>query len=201
MATDVFDHLAFCGCRVATDGRQLFGTIGIAFLDESRHIQVIRPEVIAPLRQTMRFVKDPSSDLPMANSLNKRPVAELLRRYKKNANVAKANFLQHVPPFGHGQQSIQSRSAVNTHLNQIVDLILHQRLQRRNDDRQAAVAPMTRQGGELVADRFAATGWQDSEEAFAGITGADDILLKRAATSILWLRTECRESKVAIKLS
>ncbi len=49
---------------------------------------------------------------------------------------------------------------------------------------------MPRQGGQLVADRLAAAGGQNREQAFAGITGADDVFLQRAAIRVLRLRAK-----------
>ena len=59
---------------------------------------------------------------------------------------------------------------------QSVDLVFHQRDQRRDDDGEAGAD----ERGQLEAERFAAAGGQHGEDVFAGEGVADDFLLQRA---------------------
>ncbi len=184
VGTDVFDDLLLGGCGKATHWRHFFGRLGVAFADEARHIEIIGAKVVAPFGQAVRLVEHPGADPAHADGFDEGAVAELLGRNQQNAGIAEAYLVQHVAPLGHGQHAVQGRRVVDPGLDQVIDLILHQRLQRRDDDAQAAIAPMPRQGGQLVADRLAAAGGQNGEQAFAGITGAGDVFLQRAASRV-----------------
>ncbi|MCY1310827.1 hypothetical protein D9M70_610620 [compost metagenome] len=61
----------------------------------------------------MRFVEDPSADLALGNRPAKGLVAKLLGRDQQNAHISQLNLLQHLGPFGHGQQAVQGRSALD----------------------------------------------------------------------------------------
>ena len=59
---------------------------------------------------------------------------------------------------------------------QPLDLVLHQRDQRRDDERQ----PRQQQGRDLIAERLARAGWHDGQRVPSGQKGADDLLLPGA---------------------
>ena len=72
------------------------------------------------------------------------------------------------------ERRVQKRGRHAARLQRI-DLILHQRNQRRNHDRESARAA----GGQLKAERFAAAGRQQREDIAARQRVADDFLLQR----------------------
>jgi len=77
------------------------------------------------------------------------------------------------------QQAVDRHRAVHAQLHQVVDLVLHQRLQRRDDDGEQARAPVVHQRGQLVADRLAAAGGQHRQQALARQPGRHDGALQR----------------------
>ena len=88
----------------------------------------------------------------MGDRLAKGLVAELFRGHQQQPDVAELDLLEHIGPFRHRQQAVQRGGALNVARQQAVDLVLHQRLQRRNDHRQAAIAVVAIECRELVAD-------------------------------------------------
>ena len=88
----------------------------------------------------------------MGDRLAKGLVAELFRGHQQQPDVAELDLLEHIRPFRHRQQAVQRGGALNVARQQAVDLVLHQRLQRRNDHRQAAIAVVAIECRELVAD-------------------------------------------------
>ena len=75
---------------------------------------------------------------------------------------------------GEGQRTIQ-RCRGNPQLAQLLHLILHQRNERRDDHRQ----PRPEQGGQLVAEGFAAASRHDGQGIPSGQTALNDLFLQR----------------------
>ncbi len=178
MLAQIVDHILFGGggksahwCQV---GRMVFANI-------TGDIQVVGTEIMPPARQAMRFVKHPAADLALADGIAKRRVTELLRRHQQNADIAQAQFVEHVLALRHRQHAVEGGRAEHAGGVQIVYLVLHQRLQRRHHYSQAAITPVARNGGQLVADGLAAAGRQDRQQRLPGIAGTHDSLLQRTA--------------------
>ena len=142
-------------------------------------LAVLRPEVVAPVADAVRFVDGdeahaPARELPLKAGAAiahqplgrdveqpQPPVAE--RRQRRRALVG-----------GRGAVETRRRHAA---LDQAVDLVLHQRDERRDDERDAGrVADQRRR---LKADRFAAAGRHDDEAVAAIEDGVDRLPLQR----------------------
>src|SRR6185436_6371974 len=85
---DLLLHVALGGCREAGDLRDLEPFAAAELPDEPRGVEVVGPEVVAPLRQAVRLVEDPALDLALPDDLAERLVAELLRRDVEERDLA-----------------------------------------------------------------------------------------------------------------
>ena len=90
-------------------------------------------------------------------------------------NWPAAMLLQPLVLLGHRERAIDERDRQCQRL-QLIDLVLHQRDQRRDDQRQA----VQHQGRQLVAEAFAAAGGHDAQAVASGQHGGDDLLLPGA---------------------
>src|SRR5690606_26183452 len=151
----VIDDIGFRRGREAGHGRRLAGEV---LADEARDVQVVGAEIVAPLRQAMRLVEHPGGDLAKPDRVDETPVAELLGGHEHDPGVAQPDPVERARALGPGEQSVDRDDALHAARDEVVDLVLHQRLQRRDDDRESAAAPVVRERGQLVADRLAAAG-------------------------------------------
>ena len=97
-----------------------------------------------PLRKTVGFVEHPGADFAMHQRIGKSETAKLLRCDKDQAEVAQAQLVEHDPPLHWIEQAVEVAGAGNAARLEVVYLILHQRLQRRNHHGQAAIAVVAR---------------------------------------------------------
>ena len=95
----------------------------------------------------MGLVEDPGRDLRLASALGEAPVPELLGRDEHDARLAELDPVEHLLALGRREQPVQGDCGIDALPHQIVDLILHQGLQRRDNHRQLAASPVVRQGG------------------------------------------------------
>ena len=93
MRDDVIDNIGLGRGSKAKDGR---GSGFLMSLDKARDVQVVGPEVMAPFGQAMGFVKHPSPNFPVFESIGKRGTAELLGGNKNQADIAQAQLVEHV---------------------------------------------------------------------------------------------------------
>ncbi len=139
---------------------------------------VLRPEIVAPLADAVRFIDrdEPEAHLLQRSAEVLAAVADQpLRRDVEEPTPIFANARQHRVPLVGQQRAVQirRRDAVDA---QAVDLIFHQRNQRRDNERQAATRRRVRKarGGRvnqrrrLEADRLAAARRQDDDAVARG---------------------------------
>ena len=184
---EIGDHVRLRGRGETSDPRR---RVREALADEPRDVQVVGAEVVAPLRQAMGLVEHPGRDLPAGERGGEAPVPELLRGHEHDARLAELDLPQHLPPFGRRQQPVQRDGGVDALADQVVDLVLHQGLERRNDDGQLAAAPVVCERRDLIAERLAGAGRQDRDETLAAEARDDDVPLERAAGGVRRRRAE-----------
>ena len=157
------------------------GHAGEVLADEARDVKVVGAEVLPPARQAVRLVEHPGSDLSQAQGLGEGAVAKLFGGDQHDAGFAQANLVEGRAPFGRREHAVEGDRALDALPDEVVDLVLHQRLQRRDDDGDLAGARVVRQCRHLVADRLAAPGGQDGQQAGLVEAGDDDLALQRSA--------------------
>ena len=139
--------------------------------DEPPRIQIIRPEIMPPLRQAVRLVEHPGADLPLPQRLPERLAPQLLRRHVQQRYIAHRNPVQHIAALQRRQQPVQRRRAAARRrrpLPQLVHLILHQRLQRRQHHRQRPAPLHFRQRRKLETQRLPAARRHHRHQRFPG---------------------------------
>ena len=178
MRADIRDDIRLGRCGEAEDRRR---PVLLAGLDESGDVEVVRAEVMPPLGQAMRFIEYPGADLPVHQGIGERDAAELLGCDEDQSEITQAKLVQHDSPFEWRQQAIEVAGTGDSSRLEVIDLILHQRLKRRDHHREAAVSVVSRQRRQLEAQRLPTAGRQDRERWLAGKAVFDNGLLKRFA--------------------
>ena len=181
MHADVLDHVLLGGGREAGHRRQV-GAVPLA--NKARDVQVIGAEVVAPFRQAVRLVEHPRSNLPMRDRLAEAAVTHLLRRHQQDADIAEPDAVENLFALGQRQEAIHRRGRGHAAPRERVDLILHERLQGRDDDRERAGLAIAHQRRQLIAERLAAASGQDPEERSASERVVDDLFLERVAAGV-----------------
>ena len=177
MRADVVHHILL-GSGGKTKGGG--GLLRLDFAaDALGNVEIIRAKIVPPLGKTVRLIKHPGGDFAVPDGVQKRAAAELLGGDKQHAQIAQPQFVQHVFALQRGEHPVEITGAFNAALDHAVDLILHQRLQRRDDDGERARAVKPCQRGKLVTQRFAAAGGQNGKRRRARKNVAGNGLLQR----------------------
>jgi hypothetical protein len=149
--------------------------------------EVVRAEVVAPLRHAVRLVDHEEADPRRGDPLEEPGRREALRRDVEQPQVAARRGREHVAVGGRVLLGVDHRHPVAEAARlQRVDLVLHQRHERRDDDRQV----VAQEGGELVAERLARAGRHDHEHVAA---------LRRGGARLALAPAELAEAEVLVK--
>ena len=188
---DLVAHLRLGGRGHAGDRRWRRGVAGAELAHEARGVQVVGPEVVAPLGQAVGLVEDPAADLAQRDRLGEGRVAQLLGRDVQQAGLPGAHRVERRAPLRRRQPARQRVREVRAGLGaEVVDLIVHQRLQRRHDHGQRAAPQVALDGGQLETQRLAAAGRQQRQQRLVGEAGVDDGALRRPTVGQRRLRAE-----------
>ncbi len=133
---------------------------------------VVGAEIVAPLRDAVRLVDGDERRLALAQHLGKARDAEPLRRDEEKlqaaAEVVDAGLARDLAI----QPGVNARH-LQPACRELGCLVLHERDERADDQRGAAA----RDGGQLVAERFARAGRHDQQDIAPGDRRAADLLL------------------------
>ena len=144
-------------------------------LVQHRQRQVVGPEVVAPLGHAVRLVDGEQRDLAAVQQPHRRLGPQPLRRQVEQVELAGQERRLDPPPLVRVLGRVEEPGP-HPQRGQRVDLVLHQRDQRRDDH--AGAVPHQR--GDLVAQRLAAAGRHQHERVAAGDDVVDDLLLLAA---------------------
>ena len=123
----------------------------------------------------MRLVDREERDPRLAQLRQEALVVEALRRDVEQLQLTAAQTVGDCAHLDGVEARVEPRR-VDALPREEVDLVLHQRDQRRDDDRHA----VEQQRRELVAEALARPGREDGERRAAGEERVDDLLLARA---------------------
>ena len=166
---DVCAHLRRRGRRQRDDLRVA------QLLDGRPHAQVIGAEVMAPVRDAVRLVHGKQAHAGLGDGVHERLAAEALGRDVEQLVFAHAQAAQANVGLRVAQAGVDE-GAGDTALGELIDLVFHQSDQRRNHQRRA----VAHQGGQLVAQRLAATRRHDDDRVAAREHRLDDFILALA---------------------
>ena len=133
---------------------------------------VIRAEIVTPLRNAVRLVDDEPRDRQLDEEPQKLIGRKPFGRHIQQPQSSGAGGAQHVVAAVRGQHRMQ-RAGSNPAAVQLVDLILHQRDERRYHERR------TRQHDrrQLVGERLTRSSRHHREHVVSAEDGIDDLLL------------------------
>ena len=159
------------GQRDARDGR--------VALVQGRELQVFRAEIVAPLRDAMRFVDGEQGQLAGfveriehgQRAVEQQALGGDVDEVERAVEDRLFDGLRRAPV----ERRIEA-GGLDAELDQRVDLVLHQRDQRRDDDGAAGAE----QGGNLVAQALAAAGRHQHQRVAATGHMVDDLGLRAA---------------------
>ena len=195
---DVVRDIGFRGRRQAKHRRN--GFVAGLFPDESAKVAVVGPEVVAPFRQAVRLVHDPCADFALVQRAPQRTGTELFRCDEQDSRVAQSDPVERIGALGHRQQAVDRDAGTDPTSFESGDLVRHQRHQRRDHDREGTDPVVSRQGGDLIAQRLARARRQDAEHMFASHGRFDDGLLQRPTVVVRRFRAKIGETEPACEL-
>ncbi len=149
------------------------GDVGQNF-PQPDQLAIFRPEIVAPLADAMRFVDRDLRDLPFFYLLDKRLEHEPLRRDVEKTKFTVVQSPQARPRLRPVERGVQKRCRDPARLKR-VDLILHERDERGNHNRQA----VAQESGQLKTKRLSAARRHECKNIASGERVAHDLLLER----------------------
>ena len=126
--------------------------------------EVVGPEVVPPLRDAVRLVDDEEPDLRRAHRLEERRRGEALGRDVQQPQLARGRALERQAVVGGVLLRVDERGAPGGRHGERVDLVAHERHERRDDERQV----VAHERGQLVAQRLAGARRHDDEHVARG---------------------------------
>ena len=102
--------------------------------------EVVGPEVVPPLRDAVRLVDHEQADVGAAQALEEARRGEALGRDVEQPHVPGRRLLDHAPVGRGVALRVDEPDAARRHALERLDLVLHQRHQRRDHERQVGRA-------------------------------------------------------------
>ncbi len=137
--------------------------------------EVVGPEVVPPLRDAVRLVDDEQADPRLPDPLQEAGRREPLRRHVEQPRAAGHRAVDSRAVGRRVLLGVDERHHAGRHALERLDLVLHQRDQRRHDQRQVG----SHQRGQLVAERLARAGRHHDQHVAAGERRLDRLALAR----------------------
>ena len=135
--------------------------------------EVVRPEVVPPLRHAVRLVDHEQADLRLADPLEEAGRGEPLGRDVEQPRAPGHRAVDRRPVRGRVLLRVDERDLARRDALERLDLVLHQRHERRDDQRQ--VGPHQRR--QLVAERLARAGRHHDQHVAPGDRRLDRLAL------------------------
>ena len=142
---------------------------------ELGELAVLRPKVVSPVADAVGFIDGECAHLQPLDELQEARRQQALRRDEHQA-IAAGRDLRLGLTEGVERHAAVKRSRRIARFAQAIDLILHQRNERRDDD----VGAPRQLRRDLIAKRLAASGGHDDQRVAPLETRANRLLLQRA---------------------
>ena len=140
---------------------------------------VVGPEIVPPLADAVRLIHHQPRDAHAVEQAEERAAAKALGRHVEQLDLARHAALNALALLGQAQAAVDEVGRRAQPL-QFVHLVLHQRDERRDDQRQ----PVGQQRGKLEDERFAAAGGHDDERVAPREHGGDGVGLPLAKRGV-----------------
>ena len=182
IVADVADDLLLCRGSETRHGnrrRQRFRLLELP--DEVPNVQVVHAEIMSPCRETVRFVYDKANDVAAQQNAFHRLRPQLLRRNVEEIGRSVGNAPERIGAFDRIEQPVDSDGRRQPLGLKVVNLVLHEGLERRDHDRQAVHEFAGHQRGQLERDRLATASREHGDERLPPHGRACRVLLQRLA--------------------
>ena len=136
---------------------------------------------MSPRTKTMRFVNHKSRNLPRCQKFVYRLVSQRLRRNIEDCCHARIHTLNRLLTFERAEKSVDGDGFGDAAFFEIVNLVFHQRLQRRNHHSKSAFRLSGDERGKLESETFAAAGRENCKQTFVGDGCIYGVFLQRFA--------------------
>ena len=141
--------------------------------DDSAEREIGGTEVVAPLADAVRLVDDEERHAYRLKQPQKSVVFEFFGRRIDDANVARGNALAGACFLIFGERRVERDDVGDSALAQHVELILHQRDQRADDDRGA----FEQERRQLIGEALARSGRENGKRILASEDARNDLFL------------------------
>ncbi len=138
--------------------------------------EVVGPKVVAPHAHAVDLVDHHEPDVDAGDGLEEAPLPQPLRCHVEHPVAAFGHPAQPSCRLVRAERGVDQRRLLRHLRRQLVDLVLHQRDQRREDE----CRRRSQHRGELVGERLAGAGRHQRERVAAVHGGADDLFLAGA---------------------
>ena len=133
---------------------------------------VIGAKIVPPLADAVCLVDGQQLQIHAADRLEEPPAAKPLRRHVHQPEPARGHLVEPLVLLGRGQRAVDERDRQAERF-ELIDLVLHQGDQRRDDQRQS----LQDHGRQLVAEAFSPSGGHDAEAIPPGQDRRNHLLL------------------------
>ena len=159
--------------------------------DEFADAQIRRAEVLAPLRNTVRFVHRDQRDVSARREIAEAWRLQTFGGHVEQLHLAGIGGVEHVLLFVHGLRGVDECGG-DANLVRAVHLVTHQRDEWGDDDRDA----VEQQRGNLVAHGFARARGHDTQHIAVGGDRLDEFGLTGAERCIAEVLAQCRQRRL-----
>ena len=163
--TNILYHLLFGRCReTGYRYRVTASLLLLILLNKLADIQIIHPEVLPPGRKTMRLINNESYHVAHHQNPLDGFRTQHFRGDIQQGSIPLLYPLNGKRPRNRVQQSVDGHGIRNSLVSQIVHLVLHERLQRRNDHRKSMHRPCLHKCRKLECQRFSSPCRKNSQQ-------------------------------------
>ena len=168
VVADVGDHLLLRRRREARDGnRRTLPLLLPQLADEVADVEVIDAEILPPRGKTVRLVDDEPHHVAREQQLLDRLRPQHFRRDVQQRRRSVRHPPDRLRAAQRVEQAVDGDRFRDAPRRQVVHLVLHQRLQGRNDHRQAVHRPPLHERRQLEGERLAAARRENGQQRLA----------------------------------
>ena len=159
IVADILNDLLFCGCREAGYRNRIADILlFLKMTDKISDIEIVHAEILSPRREAVCFIYDKPHDIPREQQFLDRAGPQRFRRDVEQRCDAVLYALNRFSTLHSIQQTVDCDCIGNAAFCQIIHLVFHQRLQRRNNYGQTFRIFASHKRRKLESDGFSAAG-------------------------------------------